>query len=232
LKESKNIPIKEWAIDDRPREKAQLKGFDAVSDAELLAILMGNGTNNKSALDIAKELLQFYNNNINLLSKDTIKNICKKVKGIGPAKATTILAALELGNRRVIESAIIKERFTSAKYFAALLTPIIGNLQEEHFYCLFLNNNMNLLSYEIISKGSSNSTVVDIKLIARKCIENNATRIVIAHNHPSGSLEPSNEDIKLTARIKQGISLIDVLLTDHLIITNNGFTSLADDGFM
>ncbi len=228
----KNKTIKEWAIDDRPREKAQLKGFAAVSDAELLAILIGNGTTNKSALDLAKELLDCFNKNINLLSKSSIKNICKQVKGIGPAKATTILAALELGNRRNLEKAIQNIPYNSSKQMADLLMPIIGNLNEEHFYCLFFKPNMHLICYEQISKGGATSTVVDIKIIAKKCIENNSNRVVIAHNHPSGSLQPSQADIALTVKMKEGLQLIDVLLTDHLIITNNGFVSLANEGIL
>jgi DNA repair protein RadC len=227
---NKNIPIKQWAADDRPREKAMLKGLESVSNAELIAILIGNGTTNKSALDLAKELLQLHQNNLDTLARKSIAQLSKCVKGIGAAKACSILVALELGRRKTHESVLDKNTFVYPRDFAGLLTPLMGDKTVEEFYIVFLTNSNRLLGIEKISIGGSKSTIVDVKVILKRILETEATKVVVAHNHPSGSLVPSPQDHSITQRLKAGCDAIDILLTDHMIITNNGYYSFADEG--
>jgi DNA repair protein RadC len=227
--EKKNISIKNWAIDDRPREKAVAKGVESLSDAELIAILIGNGTINKSALEVAQDLLLTCNRNLEELARKSIKELCKNTKGIGVAKAVTILVALELGRRKSANIAKDINVFKKAKDFFGLIQPMLEDKTVEEFYVIYLNNGMRLISIEKISSGGLASTVVDIRVIMQKCLELQSTRIVLAHNHPSGNLSPSESDRYLTDRIRKACSYFDILLTDHLIITNNGYYSFAEE---
>jgi DNA repair protein RadC len=227
---NKNIPIKEWAIDDRPREKAMQKGLESLSDAELIAILIGNGTTNQSALDVAKSILNLCDNHLDILARKTIKELSKMVKGIGPVKAVSILAGLELGRRKSILLATEKKVFTKSRDFAALLSPILADKTVEEFYLVFLNSGNKLIHFEKLSTGGTSATIVDLKIVLKKCLDAQCSGLVIAHNHPSGNLNPSEKDIKITEKIKEGCKMIDVLLTDHIIITNNGYYSFADEG--
>ena len=224
--------IKNWAIDDRPREKAISKGLEALSDAELIAILLGNGTTNKSALDLAKELLDTCDKNLEQLARKDISQISKSIKGIGPAKATTIVVALELGRRKNIAAALEKKVFLNSKQVADFFIPILGDKNIEEFYIVFLNNANKLISYQKHSTGGSTSTIVEPKLIVQKCLNNNAKNIFIIHNHPSGQLQPSQADFNITQKIKTACNFFDIIVKDHIIITNNGYYSFADEGKM
>jgi DNA repair protein RadC len=226
----KHIPISEWASDDQPREKAIQKGVDVLSDAELIAILLGSGTKSKSALQLAQEILNNSNKNIDELAKKTIAQLCKTTKGIGPAKATTILAAIELGRRKTNAATEVKKKYNRSLDLASLIRPYFEDKIIEEFYVIGLTRGAHLLGIKKISSGGMNATVVDAKLILHHAIEMQASAIVMAHNHPGGSTQPSDYDYKLTAKIKEACALMDIQLLDHIIITHNSHYSFADNG--
>jgi len=223
--------IKNWAEDDRPREKMIQKGAAALSNSELLAILINNGTKNKSALDLAKEILKLGKDNINELGKLTIKEL-QKVKGIGVAKAVTISASLELGRRRQGAEALIKPSITTSASVANYLKSILHDRNEEVFVVLFLNTAHKINGHQIVSSGGITGTVADPRVIMKKALEENATRIILSHNHPSGNVKPSRADIDLTEKIKSAAKFFDILVLDHIIISNEDYYSFADEGIM
>ncbi len=227
-----NISIKNWAVDDRPREKMLLKSYASLSNAELLAILINNGTRNKSAVDVAKELLAAVNNDLQKLGKSSIKEIIKlKVKGIGEAKAITIAAALELGLRREISekklNVIIQSKDT-AEYLRAQLKY----KNHEVFAVVYLNRANKIKHYEIISEGGITGTVADPRIILKKALENDAVSIILCHNHPSGSIKPSRADEALTKKIISAASYFDIAVLDHIIVSEEGYYSFADEGLL
>lgn len=227
-----NISIKNWAVDDRPREKMLLKGYASLSNAELLAILINNGTKNKSAVEVAKELLAAVNNDLQKLGKSSIKEIIKlKVKGIGEAKAVTIAAALELGLRREISekkfSTVIQSKDT-AEYLRAQLKY----KNHEVFAVIYLNRANKIKHYEIISEGGITGTVADPRIILKKALENDAVSIILCHNHPSGSIKPSRADEALTKKIILAASYFDIAVLDHIIVSEEGYYSFADEGLL
>jgi DNA repair protein RadC len=223
--------IKNWAIDDRPREKLQYKGKEALSNAELLAILINNGSKEKSALALAQEILQLCSNNLAQLHKLGIKDF-SKIKGIGPAKAITIMAALELGKRRHLEDALDKVKITKSKELAAYLKTILQNESKEYFVVVFLNAASKVLGYEKISEGGINGTVADPRIIFKKALENGASSIVLCHNHPSGNLQPSKADIELTKKMIEAGKFLDIIVADHIIVSETGYYSFVDGGDM
>ncbi len=227
-----NTSIKNWAIDDRPREKMLLKGYAALSNAELLAILINNGTKNKSAVDVAKELLAAIDNDLQKLGKLSIKEIIKlKVKGIGEAKAVSIAAALELGLRREVSekklSVVIQSR-DAAEYLRAQLKF----KSHEVFAIVYLNQANKIKHYEIISEGGITGTVADPRIILKKALENDAVSIILCHNHPSGSIKPSRADEVLTKKITEAASYFDIKVLDHIIVSQEGYYSFADEGLL
>lgn len=223
--------IREWAEDDRPREKLILKGANSLSDAELLAILIGTGTRHETAVDLAKSILAAFDNELQKLSRTDLKELML-IKGIGPAKGITILAALELGRRRLNknnkEKVIINASNTAYDELAGQLI----DLDYEQFMALFLNNRNEVIEKYVVSRGGRTSTVVDPVLLLRSAVLAKAKGIIIAHNHPSGNPQPSPSDITLTGRIKEASALFDIQLLDHLIITNNQYLSFADKGLL
>lgn len=223
--------IREWAEDDRPREKLILKGANSLSDAELLAILIGTGTRHETAVDLAKSILAAFDNELQKLSRTDLKELMQ-IKGIGPAKGITILAALELGRRRLNknnkEKVIINASNTAYDELAGQLI----DLDYEQFMALFLNNRNEVIEKYVVSRGGRTSTVVDPVLLLRSAVLAKAKGIIIAHNHPSGNPQPSPSDITLTGRIKEASALFDIQLLDHLIITNNQYLSFADKGML
>lgn len=225
------IPIHQWAEDDRPREKFLLKGKSALSDSELLAILIGSGSRNESAVQLCQRILASTNNNLNQLGKLSISQLTE-FKGIGEAKAIAIAAALELGRRRGSEEALVLDKISSSKAVFELMHPIIGDLPHEEFWVLYLNNSNKVLYKSQLSKGGLTSTIVDVRLLFKTAFEQNATSIILTHNHPSGKLMASEQDIQVTKRIKQASQQLDVALLDHIIITENGFYSFNDQGIM
>jgi DNA repair protein RadC len=223
--------IKNWAVDDRPREKLTLKGKEALSNAELLAILINNGSKVKSALDLAKEILQLCNNNLNELHKLSVKDICK-IKGIGPAKAITIVAALEIGKRRHLETYMGKIVAKDSIVVAQYLKTILQNEKKEYFLLLYLNAANKILGYEKISEGGITHTIVDPRVVFKKAVDNDAVSIILCHNHPSGNLKPSKADIDLTNKLVEAGKLLDIKVADHIIVSESGYYSFSDEGEM
>ncbi len=224
--------IKSWAEEDRPREKLLMKGREALSDAELLAILIGSGTKKKSAVDLSKDILFSIQNNLNQLGKISIHDLMK-FPGIGEAKAISIAAALELGRRRKENSNPLKrDKITTSRDAFEILQSHLSDLPHEEFWVLLLNRANNFIKKVSVSKGGITGTVVDAKLILKSAIENLATSIVLCHNHPSGNLKPSQADIDLTKNLKQAGQMIDMQILDHIIIAGNGYFSFADEGMM
>ncbi len=222
--------IKNWAPDDRPREKLLLKGADVLSNSELIAILLGSGTKTKSAIEVGKEVLGLAKDNLNELGKLSIKELMK-VDGIGEARAITIAAALELGRRRQasnLKKDIIKTSGDIANYLRAQLK----DKQHEVFAVAYLNRANKVNHFEIISEGGITGTVADPRIILKKALEQNAVQIVLCHNHPSGSLKPSRADEALTKKIKEGGLLLDIHVMDHIIVSEDGYYSFADEGLL
>lgn len=222
--------IKHWAVDDRPREKLISIGAERLSNSELLAILINNGTKNTSALELAKSVLNKVDNNINELCKLSIKEIINfKIKGLGPAKAVTIKAALELGLRREM-NLHKKEKVTSSSDIALFLQSKLQYKKHEVFAVVFLNRNNKINHFEIISEGGITGTVADPRIILKKALEHDSVSIILCHNHPSGNLKPSKADEELTTKIKQAALLLDIVVLDHIIVSEEGYYSFADNG--
>jgi DNA repair protein RadC len=222
--------IKQWAIDDRPREKLLLKGADSLSNAELIAILLGSGTKKKSALEVAQSVLETAKNNLNELGKLTIKDLMK-IDGIGEARAIGITAALELSRRRQASS-FQKEVIKSSGDIAHFLQAQLRDRTAEVFAVAYLNRANKINHLEIISEGGMTGTVADPRIILRKALEHHAVSIVLCHNHPSGNLKPSKADEQLTQKIKEAARFLDIQLLDHIIVSEEGFFSFADDGLL
>lgn len=221
--------IKYWAEDDRPREKLLAKSPASLSNSELLAILINNGTRKKSAIDLAKEILKLGKDNLNELGRLSVKDL-QKVQGIGPAKAVTIAAALELGRRRQAAESLVKPAVSSSSAVAEYLRSILQDELREVFVVIFLNRANRINNHHIISIGGITGTVADPRIIMKKALEENATSIILSHNHPSGNINPSREDIVLTKKIKEAASHLDISVLDHIIIGNDKYYSFADSG--
>ena len=222
-------PINQWAEDDRPREKFLLKGKATLSDSELLAILIGSGSRNESAVQLCQRILASSENNLNTLGKMSVSQLMQ-FKGIGEAKAISIAAALELGRRRRAEDAIELKKITSSKAVFDIMQPIIGELPHEEFWVLYLNNSNKVIYKAQLSKGGITGTVVDIRIIFKIAFEQNAKGLILSHNHPSGKLMASEADLKITKRIKEAGQTLEIQVLDHLIITENGYLSFQDEG--
>ncbi len=223
--------IKSWAEDDRPREKLLQKGKLSLSDAELIAILIGSGSRNESAVQLSKRILASTGNQLGDLGKLSIKKLCE-FKGIGPAKAVSIVAAMELGRRRRTEEALEKKKITSSASVFELMQPIIGELYHEEFWIIYLNNSNKVIEQLQLSKGGITGTLVDVRITLRKALEVGATSIILAHNHPSGTLKPSEADKQLTQKLKTAAQSLDIKVLDHLIVTEKSYFSFADEGVL
>ena len=229
--QEKKYSIRQWAEDDRPREKLRSKGAENLSDSELLAILINNGTRMKTAVDLAKEVLQIGKNSLNSLGKLSVKELMK-VNGIGEAKAITIAAALEIGRRRQaslpLEKPIIKDSREIAQYLQALLR----DHHHEVFVVVFLNRANRINHFEIVSEGGITGTVADPRIILKKALEEDAVNLILCHNHPSGNLLPSRADEELTVKIKEAAKYFDIKVLDHIIVSEEGYYSFADEGIL
>lgn len=225
------LKITEWAVEDRPRERLWKKGPSSLSDAELLAILIGSGIKNASAVDVAHELLALAGNNLSDLGKLTITDI-RKVKGVGDAKAVIIIAALELGRRRKLAEATDHPQIKSSADVFNIFHPILEDLSHEEFWILYLNRANRVMHRIKISQGGVSGTVTDVRLVLKNAIECLASGIVICHNHPSGNNTPSDSDIKITRKIKEAGELMDVQLLDHIIVCGREYYSFADNGML
>jgi DNA repair protein RadC len=222
--------IKNWSEDERPREKMLLKGAAALSDAELLAILIASGTVKRSALDLARDTLGLAGNNLRELGRLSIADL-KKIKGIGQARAITICAALELGRRRQISEGLERVKINSSAKAAEIVMPLLQDLNHEVFCVVYLNQNSRFLKHEFLSSGGLTATVVDIRMILKNSLAYNASNIIIAHNHPSGSVKPSDADKQITTKLREAAALMDIKVMDHLIVGGGTYFSMADEGF-
>ena len=223
--------IKNWSESDRPREKLLLKGKDNLSDAELLAILIGSGSRNESAVSLCKRILKDNANKINALAKLDVKQLMD-YKGIGEAKAISIVAALELGRRRRGEEAVERPKINSSTSVFEVMQPILGDLPHEEFWVILLNNSNKIIHKFALSKGGITGTLVDLRLLFKNALAFGCVNLILVHNHPSGGLKPSEADIKITKRIKNGASTLDLKLLDHLIVTDKSYFSFADEGIL
>lgn len=230
MKLNTKLNIKDWAEEDRPREKMLLKGVSALSDAELLGILIGSGNKSETAVELSQRILHSVSNNLNTLGKLEIKDLIKDFKGIGEAKAITIVAALELGKRRKLSEALVSPQITSSKDVYDIFHPILADLKHEEVWVLFLNRANKVVKNIQISKGGLTATVVDIRLIMKEGIQSLASAMVLCHNHPSGNTHPSDDDDQITKRLKDAGHIMDIRLLDHIIVCDNSYYSYMDTG--
>jgi len=221
--------INQWPEEDRPREKLKMKGVSALSNTELLAILLNNGTRNRTALELARDILELGGGRLQGLATRSLEELTR-VPGIGPAKAITVLAAMELGRRKHSEIPETREAFTRSSEVAGFLSSMLADKPHEVFGVLFLNQANKLRHFEIISQGGITATVVDPRIILRKALENNAVSIILFHNHPSGNLTPSEADRQVTHKIREAGKYHDIRVLDHIIVAETGYYSFADNG--
>lgn len=225
------LGIKSWAEADRPREKLLLNGRRHLTDAELIAILISSGNKNETAVDLSRRILATYNNDLDALGKVSVKDL-SKFKGIGEAKAIAIVAALEIGRRRKdVGGGDVTKITTSAEAFE-ILRPVFADLDHEEFWVLMLNQANYVIGKQAVSRGGTAGTVADPKIIFKTALENNATYVILAHNHPSGNLKPSQQDVNITKRLVEAGRMLDLHVLDHLIVTNKLFYSFGDEGLI
>lgn len=229
--QGQNYSIKQWAKDDRPREKLLAKGATVLSNSELLAILIINGTKQKSAVELAQDILRLGKDNLSELGKLSVKDLMK-LKGIGEAKAISIVAAMELGRRRQATASLEKPVVTSSLDVAGYLQTKLRDYKHEVFAVLFLNRANKINEFKIISEGGITGTVADPRIILKKALEEDAVSLILCHNHPSGSLKPSRADEELTYKIKEAAKFFDIKVLDHLIVSDDGYYSFADEGIL
>jgi len=223
--------IKQWAKDDRPREKLLSKGSSVLSNSELIAILINNGSKEKSAVELAQEVLKAGKDNLNELGKLSVKELMK-IKGIGAAKAISIVAAMELGRRRQAGSSREKEIVKTSADVANYLQALLKDYKHEVFAVIFLNRSNKINHFQIISEGGITGTVADPRIILKKALEEDAVSIILCHNHPSGSIKPSKADEELTYKIKEAAKFLDIKVVDHIIVSDDGYFSFADEGIL
>lgn len=226
-----SLSIRHWSTEDRPREKLRMKGRSALTNAELIAILIGSGNRGESAVKLSRRILQDARESLSELSNYSVEKLMK-FKGIGEAKAITIVAALELGRRRRSESADQRERVNNSDQVFKMLLPVLGDLPHEEFWILYLNNANRILHREQLSKGGITGTLVDIRLAMKKALDLGAVSIILAHNHPSGVTNPSQADKDITQKIIAASRVLDIKVLDHLIVTRHGFFSFADNNLI
>lgn len=230
--ETKNyLGIKSWAEEDRPREKLLLKGKASLSEAELIAVLIGSGTPSISAVELSKQILSTYSNDLNRLARLSVKDLMK-FKGIGEAKSISIVAALELGRRRKEADVIKKPKITSSTTAYNLMKGELLDLSHEEFWVLLLNRSNMVLKKELISSGGVSGTIADPKIIFKKALDELASSLILMHNHPSGNLSPSQQDIQLTKKMVESGKILDIPVLDHIIFTDENYYSFADEGLI
>ena len=232
ITDEKRLTIRDWAEADRPREKMLRKGAQSLSDAELLAILIAIGNKNETAVELTRRILHECHDNLNELAQLSIADLCKRFKGIGEAKAITIMAALELGKRRKTSEMLERKKITSSKDLFELFEPQLIDLPHEEFWLGFLNGANKVIEIKRLTQGGSRQTVVDVAMLLKMALEKSAQAVVVAHNHPSGQNRPSHEDEIITKRIKTGCEAIGIALLDHIIIARGEYYSFADEGKM
>ncbi|MHA7843346.1 MAG: RadC family protein [Winogradskyella sp.] len=228
---SSSFSIKNWSQDDQPREKLRDKGKAVLSDAELVAILIGSGSREESAVDLCKRILASVDHNLNALGKLSLTQLIE-FKGIGEAKAITIAAAMELGRRRRLEDVVQLDKITSSRSVFDVMQPILGELPHEEFWILYLNNSNKVIQKNQLSKGGITGTLVDVRLVLKSALEVGATSLILCHNHPSGTLKPSQADKDITQKLKTAAQSLDIKVLDHLIITEKTYFSFADESIL
>jgi DNA repair protein RadC len=229
MKSYKQVSIKNWAVEDRPREKLMQRGIEALTDTELLAILLATGTRDKSALDLARDILTT-TGGLARLARIQINELTR-IKGIGKAKAISIQVAFEMGRRKQRDH-VSNQRFSNSREVAQYISPKLVDLNHEVFYAIFLNRNNEVIAEKEVFSGGVSATIIDPRIIFREAINYLASGIIFAHNHPSGNLKPSQADIEITHKLKKGGKVFDINVLDHLIISNRGYYSFADEGNM
>jgi len=229
-KDNKRLTIPNWAEDDRPREKMLLKGAQSLSDAELLAILIAIGNKNETAVELSRRILHDCSDNLNELARLSIADLCKRFKGIGQAKAITIMAAMELGKRRKMADNKERKQIKSSIHLFELFEPHLADLPHEEFWLGMLNSANKVIDVKRLTQGGTRQTVVDVPMLLKMAIEKSAAAVVVAHNHPSGQNHPSREDEEVTRRIKEGCQAVGIILLDHIIIAHNNYYSFSDEG--
>ncbi len=226
-----NLSIKNWSKDDQPREKLLEKGASALSNSELIAILIRSGNYNESAVNLSKKILTSVNNNLNELGKCTVTDLTK-LKGIGMAKAISIIAALELGRRRKVDDILDKKKITTSHEVYEYFQPLMGDISHEEFWILMLNRANKIIERQKISQGGMAGTVIDVKIIFRKALEAKASSIILCHNHPSGNISPSKSDIDITKKLHHAGKTMDISILDHIILSDHNYFSFADKGMI
>lgn len=227
-----HLSIKEWALEDRPREKLLYKGLSSLSDAELLAILIGSGSAKESAVELSKKILRDCKNNLNALGKKTINDLKANYHGIGDAKAISIVASLELGRRRKLQEGEERSKITGSHDVYDLMEPLLGDLPHEEFWVLMLNRSNKVIGKNKVSQGGISGTVIDVRLILKSAIDHLASSIILCHNHPSGNKQPSEADNKITNKMSEAGRIMDIPVLDHIIVTDNAYFSYADEGML
>jgi DNA repair protein RadC len=231
MKEYKKLNIKDWAAEDRPREKLLTNGARSLSDAELIAILIGSGNLNETAVELSRRILTSVNNNLNELGRKSIETL-KTFNGIGEAKAITIVAAMELGKRRKDAEVFSKNKITGSKDAADFFMPLLGDLNHEEFWIMLLDRGNKIIDHFMISQGGISGTVIDVRIILKRTIEKLASSVILCHNHPSGTMQASDADLKITKKISDAAKLMDISVLDHIIIGQNRYLSFADEGIL
>lgn len=231
MKKYKSGTLKSWAVRERPREKVLANGIQHLSDAELLAILMGSGTRNTTAVDLARQILGEVEYNLHELGRQSISDL-QKIKGIGPAKAIALLAAMELGRRRSGSLQVEKTAIKSSETVFNFFHPLLGDLEHEEFWLLMLNRANRVIGRFKVSQGGLSGTVIDTRIILKKALDNLASSIIVCHNHPSGNKQPSDADVKITEKLKKAAEILEIKLLDHIIIADKSYFSFADEGLI
>lgn len=231
MNDYKKLNIKQWAVEDRPREKMLANGPRSLTDAELIAILIGSGNIDETAVELSKRILASTQNNLNDLARKGIDYL-QTFKGIGNAKAVTIVAALELGKRRKEADVFQKNKITGSKDAADYFQPLLGDLNHEEFWIALLNRGNKILDTFMVSQGGISGTVIDVRIILKKAVEQLASSILLCHNHPSGTMQASDADLKITKKINDAAKIMDIVVLDHIIIGQNSYLSFADEGML
>jgi DNA repair protein RadC len=231
MKSYKSGTLKSWAVEERPREKVIANGIQYLTDTELLAILMGSGTRNTTAVELARIILGEVDNSLLELGRQSLADL-QKIKGIGPAKAISVMAAMELGRRRSGTHHMEKVSIKSSETVFSLFHPLLGDLEHEEFWLLMLNRANKVIGRFKVSQGGLSGTVIDTRIILKKALDNLASSIIVCHNHPSGNNQPSDADVKITEKLKKAAGILEIKLLDHIIIADKSYFSFADEGLI
>lgn len=231
MKKYKKLSIREWALEDRPREKLVANGISSLSNAELLAIIIGSGTRKDTAVEVAKKVLNIAGNNLHELGKMDLANL-KKIPGIGSARAMAIISCIELGRRRNTSGRLPETKISGSKDVFTLFQPLLGDLNHEEFWILLLSRSNRVLDRVRISQGGISGTIIDTRIILKNAVDRLSSSIILCHNHPSGNLQPSDADIRITNKLKDSAQIMDINLIDHIIVADNSYFSFADEGLL